>query len=300
MNFNEIIGNDNIKKELEDTLSNNLLGHSYIFQGTEGIGKVLFAKAFAEEILCENKNSCGSCKSCTMFNSDNHPDFMIVNLEETIIKIEDIRELIKKVIEKPIISTHKVYIINAADKMTKDAQNCLLKTLEEPPEYMTIILIASNENLLLSTIKSRCIKISFNKLLKEEIKKYIKLKKIEDLNEDFIDLCNGSIKRLEKIIVNKERYAEVKELLTKIEERNKLDFYMIGKDLFTKENIQDILEYSINVVYNLGLKNKRLLECISPVQNTISKINSNCNFDMCIDNMLFKIWEEVNENNSWS
>jgi len=187
LNFNKIIGNDNIKKELKDIVDSNLLGHSYIFQGTEGIGKILFAKTFAEEILCENKNSCGSCKSCIMFNSDNHPDFMIINLEETIIKIEEIRELIKKVIEKPIISTHKVYIINVADKMTKDAQNCLLKTLEEPPEFVTIILIGVNENAFLTTIKSRCMILKFKPIEDEKIKKYIE-KKLDDLDIEIAKL----------------------------------------------------------------------------------------------------------------
>ena len=95
MNFNKIIGNDNIKKELKDIVDSNLLGHSYIFQGTEGIGKILFAKNFAKQILCMNKNSCNICKSCIMFDSNNHPDCMIINQEEMIIKIEDIRELIK-------------------------------------------------------------------------------------------------------------------------------------------------------------------------------------------------------------
>lgn len=300
MNFNEIIGNDDIKKELKDTITSNLLGHSYIFQGTEGIGKVLFAKSFAKEILCENRNSCNNCKSCIMFDSSNHPDFMIVNAEETIIKIEDIRELIKKVIEKPIISKKKVYIINDADKMTKDAQNCLLKTLEEPPEYVTIILISSNENLLLPTIKSRCTKISFKKLSNYEINEYIKLKNKEEFKEEFIDLCNGSIKKLERIISNKEVYISIEKLFREIERRNKLEFYMAGKSLFIKENIQDILEYLINVLYNLSLKNKNYLKGISVIQNTINKINSNSNFDMSIDSMLFKVWEEINENNSWS
>lgn len=300
MNFDEIIGNDDIKKELEDILNSNLLGHSYIFQGIEGIGKILFAKNFAKRILCMNKNSCNSCKSCIMFDSDNHPDFMIINQEEMIIKIEDIRELIKKVIEKPIISTKKVYIINDADKMTKEAQNCLLKTLEEPPEYITIILISSNENLLLPTIKSRCTKLSFKKLSNDEIKRYISLNEKDNSCEEFIGLCNGSIKKLEKIISNKDIYSSIDKLFKEIEKRNRLEFYILGKGLFLKENIQDILEYLINVLYNLSLKNRNYLKGITVIQNTINKINSNGNFDMSIDDMLFKVWEEINENNSWS
>ena len=79
----------------------------------------------------------------------------------------------EKVVEKPIISPKKVYIINDAELMTKEAQNCLLKTLEEPPEYVIIILIVSNESKLLNTVKSRCVKIEFSKLTNEEINNYL-------------------------------------------------------------------------------------------------------------------------------
>ena len=205
MIFEGIIGNDALKKDLRKTIENNLISHSYIFQGVEGIGKILFAKEFARAILCDDKTGDDSCKSCIMFNSNNHPDFMLLNEKEEVIKIDEIRNLIKKVVEKPIISKNKVCIINAADKMTKDAQNCLLKTLEEPPEYMTIILVSSNENLLLTTIKSRCTKIQFNRLTGEEIKEYIKRDtniNINDFDFNIIKYLNGSIKKMYNIVDN--------------------------------------------------------------------------------------------------
>ena len=302
MVFGDIIGNNNIKEELTKVVEKNLIGHSYIFQGPEGIGKILFAKAFAKEILCENKNGCDTCKSCIMFNSNNHLDFMLLNEDEQVLKIEEIRELIKKVIEKPIISNHKVYIINAADKMTKDAQNCLLKTLEEPPEYITIILISSNENLLLTTIKSRCTKIVFNKLTNEEIKEYIeKNSNIEttEIKEHTINLLNGSIKKLNNVILNKDIYIQVEELLRETKAKSKLEFYLGGRVIYNKEEIYNILEFMISVLYSIGIKDTDYLKGINIVQNTINKLKSNNNFDMSIDNMLFDIWEEVNENNNW-
>lgn len=302
MIFGDIIGNNNIKEELTKTLENNLIGHSYIFQGPEGVGKELFAKKFAKAILCMENRGCNKCKSCIMYDSSNHPDFMLLNEEEQIIKIDEIRELIKKVIEKPIISKRKVYIINAADKMTKDAQNCLLKTLEEPPEYMTIILISSNENLLLTTIKSRCTKISFNVLTNDEIKQYIDKKTNidkNDIKEQTINLLGGSVKKLNKIISNKDTYTQIEELLINIKTKGKLEFYLSGKVIYNKDEIYDFLEYMISILYNLGLKDRDYLNGIKIVQNTISKLKSNNNFDMSIDNMLFDIWEEVNEDNNW-
>ena len=163
--FEKIIGNDSIKEQLVKSLNNNQISHSYLFIGIEGIGKKLIATEFAKAILCLNdKKYCNNCKSCIEFDSDNNPDFLYIEPDGNSIKIDQIREMQKKLQEKPIISKNKVYIINNADKMTTEAQNSLLKTLEEPPEFVTIILIGSNENMFLTTIKSRCMILHFNKI----------------------------------------------------------------------------------------------------------------------------------------
>ena len=143
--------------------------------GTEGIGKKIIAKEFAKKILCEDtKDEACTCKSCTCFNSGNHPDFFILNEEGTGIKIADIRLITEKVIEKPIISNKKVYIINDSEMLNIESQNCILKTLEEPPEFVTFILITSNENMLLNTIKSRCMTIKFRNIEDHILEKYAK------------------------------------------------------------------------------------------------------------------------------
>ena len=165
--FEKIIGNDKIKEILKKSIETKRTSHSYMFIGIDGIGKQLFAKEFAKEILCleetksEKHTYCNKCKSCIEFDTNNNPDYKIIDIEqdEKSIKINQIREMQIKISEKPIISHNKVYIINNADTMTIEAQNCLLKTLEEPPEYVTIILIGSDENSFLTTIKSRCTKI---------------------------------------------------------------------------------------------------------------------------------------------
>ena len=174
--FNNILGNDNIKELLINAIKNNKTSHSYMFVGTEGIGKKLIAKEFAKMILCTDENKyCGKCKSCIEFESSNNPDFKIIEPDGNSLKIEQIREFQNKVSEKPIISNRKVYIINDSDKMTTEAQNCLLKTLEEPPEFVTIILIGSNESAFLDTIKSRCMILRFNKISDENIVKFLAL-----------------------------------------------------------------------------------------------------------------------------
>ena len=172
MNFSNIIGNDDIKELFNKSLETKNLVHSYMFIGPEGIGKSLFAKELAKMILCQvDEKACGSCSSCIKFDSGNHPDFVFVDSEDgKNIKIGQIRLMQESIAEKPIVSSNKVYVINNSDLMTAEAQNCLLKTLEEPPEYATIILICSNSSKLLNTIKSRCTKIAFKKLSEDDLK----------------------------------------------------------------------------------------------------------------------------------
>ena len=175
--FSNIIGNEKNKELLKNIIKTNSIAHSYMFVGTESIGKKLFAKEFAKSILCiDNEKPCNKCKSCIEFDTENNPDFNILKPDGNSIKIDQIRELTKKVYEKPVVSNRKVYIIDDSEFMTKEAQNSLLKTLEEPPEYVTIILVSSNDNLFLPTIKSRCTKISFDRLSDNELMEILKAK----------------------------------------------------------------------------------------------------------------------------
>ena len=163
--FETIVGNKQIKEVLEKSILNGIRTHSYLFVGIQGIGKKMIATEFAEQILDIGQEN--------QLKSDNHPDFLLIEPDGNSIKIEQIRSLQKKIQEKPIISNHKVYIIDNADTMTQDAQNCLLKTLEEPPEFAKIILIGSSENSFLPTIKSRCMILSFNPIEDNKIKEVL-------------------------------------------------------------------------------------------------------------------------------
>ncbi len=298
---NKIKGNLKTRQELNKIIKNNNVLHSYLFLGEEGIGKKEIAYEFAKNILCLNKNEECNCKSCLCFDSQNHPDFKIINEEGENIKINTIREMIQTVYEKPILSDKKVYIINDSDKMTKEAQNSLLKTLEEPPEYIVIILIASNSDMILNTIKSRCTKIVFERLSNEDILQIAREKNINtDISINMYEVFNGSIGKALRILEKKDTYNQLEEFINSMMTLDKLDFFTKTKELFDKEYINEILEYINVLLFNYGQKNKNVqyLNCINIVQDTINRLKSNCNFDMSIDNMLFKLWEEVNENNS--
>ncbi len=301
--FEGILGNEKNKKILEKSLEVSKSSHSYIFWGTEGIGKKAIAKEFAKKILCiGNKQNDCSCKSCIEFSSSNNPDFLLIESDDGKIKIEQIREMQRKIAEKPIISDKKVYIINDADKMTTEAQNCLLKTLEEPPEYITIILICSNENNLLSTIKSRCTRMYFEPIEINEVKKYIKGINIsKDINENILNLSQGSIGKAIKLIENQSLYENIEKLLEDLTKKDLIDIIKMSEEIYkSKEEIESILEYMNVVALELSKKNIKYIRCIETIEETKKRLKANSNYDMCIDNMLFNIWEEVNEKNNRS
>ena len=304
MSFNNIIGNNNVKNILMKSLNNKTVLHSYMFIGEQGIGKRLIAHQFAKMILCENfdGSECNQCKSCIEFNSGNNPDFRIIEPDGKVIKIEQIRELQTKVSEKPVNSGKKIYIINDADLMTREAQNCLLKTLEEPPEYIVIILIVSNENRMLTTIKSRCMKVHFDKINDEEIKKYLNDNcGIQDLNNNILKMCDGSIGKCLSIKDKLDEYGEIEKIFANIN-TSITKFINSAEILYkNKENINDYLEYINVVLYNYTTKeiNKiKFINSIKIVEKTKQRLLSNANYDMCIDYLLFNIWEEINEKNS--
>lgn len=299
MNFNELIGNEKIKQNLIKTLNNNTVSHSYMFIGTKGIGKKEFAKEFAKGILCMNSQeakSCGLCKSCIEFVNSNNPDYYEIGLleDENSIKIETIRQMQKRVQELPIVSERKVYIIDDSEYMTKDAQNCLLKTLEEPPEFVTIILIVSNENMILNTIKSRCIKMYFNSLSEIELKNYINENlETADFTQNMLKACDGSVGKAKKIYENREIYSELDKIFNNIENYTLTDVISKLDILYkNKDEIHEILEYLNTIFISKAKHNIKYIEYIKCVEETKRSINANCNYDMSIDGLIFKIFEK--------
>lgn len=295
--FEEIIGNQDIKEALLKSIKNNKLSHSYIFIGIEGIGKKMIAKDFAKMILCQKQNlGCNECKSCLEFNSDNNPDFKIIFPEGNSLKIEQIRELQKKISEKPIISDRKVYIIDDSDKMTIEAQNCLLKTLEEPPEFVTIILIGSNDSNYLSTIKSRCTILNFKPLSSKEIEKYLQEKHdIKMPSNAILQACQGSIGKAVILKDKQEDYKKIENIIYNLSNKDKIDILNMCEILYnSKEEKEEVLNYINVILLNLAKENYKYAKCIKIVEDTKKRLNSNANYDMCIDNMIYHLWEEIN------
>ncbi len=180
--FSDIIGQDQMKEHMQNALKTGKVSHAYIISGENGSGKAYIARIFAKALQCTNRETrneyeeaCNQCPSCIKAASDSHPDIITITHEKpNSIGVDDIRQKLRDdVIIKPYESDHKIYIIPEGEKMTIAAQNALLKTLEEPPSYIVIIILTNNINAFLPTIISRCIVLPVKPVLDDEIKKYL-------------------------------------------------------------------------------------------------------------------------------
>ncbi|MDK2902391.1 MAG: polymerase subunit delta [Clostridiales bacterium] len=155
--FDDIIGQDSIIKELKEALAHQTISHAYIFEGPAGAGKSTLANAFCQAIVCEEHKPCGVCGACRRFEAGTHPDYKVIAPEKNTIGVDKIRELIGDIYINPYMADRKVYVIDQAQSMTVQAQNALLKTLEDPPPYAVIILLTTGADNLLPTVVSRCL-----------------------------------------------------------------------------------------------------------------------------------------------
>lgn len=323
MLYSQVAGQEEVKTSLIKSINNNQVSHCYIFEGPKGMGKYELALVFAQSLFCENFNlePCNRCSSCIKINSGNHPDLHIINNDETTIKREEIDGLIESICRKPYESKQKVYIIKDADEMTAQAANTFLKTLEEPAGDSVIILLTTNENLLLPTVVSRCQTVKFRNVSKETIKKY--LKENYNVEETLSDLAaeysKGILNKAVNIVSGNDgilnQRAEIiklfdhivnsdSEIIYELEnyfEENKdnidtiIEIIMIWiRDcMFAKNNMEDLV---INKDFKqLAKAHGRLMESgtdlIELMQNTSDNIKSNVNYKLSIDNMLLKIQE---------
>lgn len=174
--FKDVIGHEQIIEHMKTAIERGRVTHAYILNGEAGSGKKMLADIFAAALQCEDHGTdpCGTCKSCLQAGSGNQPDIIKVTHEKASISVDDIRTQLNADIDiKPYSSKYKIYIIDDADKMTEQAQNALLKTIEEPPAYGIIMLLVTNKNKLLPTILSRCVTLNLKPVSTDLIADYL-------------------------------------------------------------------------------------------------------------------------------
>ena len=196
--FRDITGQSHIKQHLMRAIRKGKVSHAYLLAGEENMGKELLARAFAQTLLCETLKEegypeqgvpCGNCPACKKVEADSHPDVRIVRHEKPLsIRVDEIEEqLTGDVSLTPYADDYKIYIVPDAQMMTTDAQNKLLKTLEEPPSYACVFLLADSAQSLLSTIRSRTIPLSLRPVPTEQIVNV--LQDADDTNEYRVNLA---------------------------------------------------------------------------------------------------------------
>ncbi|HIV11969.1 MAG: DNA polymerase III subunit delta' [Clostridiales bacterium] len=250
--FEEIVGHKEIIRHLQNAIRLGKVSHAYIFSGETGCGKKLLATAFAMTLQCEQRgvDPCLTCSSCKKAMSKNHPDIINITHEKpNSIGIEDIRsQLIDDVAIKPYCSSYKIYIISEAEKLTLQAQNALLKTIEEPPAYAVILLLTNNMDALLPTITSRCVKLGLRPVKESMVKEYLMEKlHIPDYQAKMdASLAQGNIGKA-KQLAQSEDFAQVAENALRLLRRSgDMELYelvdaikMLSAD---KQNIYDYLD----------------------------------------------------------
>lgn len=213
--FQDIIGQEQIKEHLQNALSTGKVSHAYILNGEKSSGKEFIAKIFAMALQCEagGVEPCNECRSCKQTLSKNQPDIIYVSHEKpNTISVDDIRVQVNNDVGiKPYSSKYKVYIISEAEKMTQQAQNAILKTLEEPPAYAVIILLVSNINSLLPTILSRCVTLNMKPVQDKLVKKFLMEElKVPDYKADVcVAFARGNVGKA-KLLAASEEFENIK------------------------------------------------------------------------------------------
>ena len=250
--FAEIIGHEQIIEHLQNAILSQKVSHAYILNGPDDSGKKMIAEAFAMALQCEKHGTegCMECHSCKQAISKNQPDIIYVTHEKpNTISVDDIRRQVKDDVDiKPYASPYKIYIIDEAEKMNVQAQNALLKTIEEPPAYAVILLLTSNADSLLPTISSRCVTLNLRPVKESDVKEYL----MEHMHlPDYqaqIDaaFAQGNIGKAKQIAESTE-FAEMAErafrLLRKSNELELYELVELIKELTAeKQNIYDYLD----------------------------------------------------------
>lgn len=323
--FSEIVGHEQIKEHMQAAIRDKKPFHAYLFQGEEGVGKEALARTFAAGLQCQSESAdkpCKECVSCRQMESGNQPDVIWVTREKASLGVDEIREQLCNTMDiKPFSSPYKIYLVPEAEKMTEAAQNALLKTIEEPPEYGIVILMTSNISALLPTIQSRCLTMEFRPLSTAVVESYVKEHcQVPDYqarasaafaqgnlgkamryakSEDFIERKDHIISLLRHVeqMDLSEMLAVIKDLGTRKDEvRDYIDLMVLWyRDVLLFKATKDInqLLFQDEASYISREASHRSYEKIEEILQAFEKakvrLRANVNFDITMELMLFTL-----------
>ncbi len=204
-------GRDGIVSFFKTQIQNNRLGHAYLICGDKGMGKKTVCNYLLSIIMCKSHSACGTCNGCATVESGANPDIMYIsNNNKLSIGVDDVRHVTEEVFTKPIISEKKIVVIQNAHLMTQEAQNALLKVIEEPPGYVVFFLLCDSINTILSTILSRVTKIEIPPLGAAALRQIV-----PDCDEFMYRYCGGNLGRLIEL-KSDEEFARLRDASVKM------------------------------------------------------------------------------------
>ena len=327
--FKDIVGHEQIIEHLKTAIEMGKVSHAYILNGPDLSGKMMIAEAFARALLCEKQDpdGCGECRSCRQSDDRNNPDIIYVKHDKpNTISVDDIRtQLNNDIVIKPYSNQYKIYIVDEAEKMNQQAQNALLKTIEEPPAYAVILLLANNASALLPTILSRCVMLSLKPVADDKVKQYLmEHVQVPDYEADvcvafaqgnigkavqlatsdsFNEIKNSALhllKNVSKMEIN-DIIATVKSVSEfKIDIQDYLDFLAVWyRDILyfkaTRDSNGLIFKDELNVITDQINKSsyEGIENILRGLQTAKTRLNANVNFDLTMELLFLLIKENL-------
>ena len=332
------LGQNHIYEHFKNAIAAGKLSHAYILHGERGMGKLNIAKEAAKAIQCESNapektdktgEACGQCKSCHQAESDNQPDIKYVTPAKKTLGVDDIREQINDdALIKPYGSPYKIYIIPKSDTMTVQAQNALLKTIEEPPSYAIFILLAANTDAFLPTILSRCVMLNAKTVSEGEIvnalknkfgvgdydakvaasfaggnigkaEKLISSDSFKDSKDSVTDLirnvANGGMDVIAKTVKDLNDYKDDKEALKDYLDMIRVWFGDVLKFKTTKDDSELVFQESLVEIKQLAdhVSFENINGILDEIEKAEERTKSNVGFDSNMEVMLLGIKERL-------
>lgn len=328
MNFSALYGHETIKKSLGLAITQDRISNAYVFEGIEGVGKKLCARIFAQALVCERDNQpCGACPMCIQAKARTLPDIITVIKDEdkTQTGVDNVREqVIAEVYLKPRCARRKIFIVEQGDILSDEAQNALLKVLEEPPAYVTFIICVTSKEKLLPTVLSRSQTMSFFPLSCDVIEQYLNDNVNADIDAKAIArLSRGSIGLAISIATDEEKRTQIEktvrcvlnlrknslsiremvEFLTQERENitEVLDFCMafLRDCVFLKTNMTEKVIFSDYLsdmrVFTQNLTKKELISAFDKLSELKISLKQNLNFNATVSEAVMRIWEELHD-----
>ncbi len=325
--YGEILGQDFIKEFFKNSIRTGNVPHACILSGEAGMGKKKLAQAFAEALLCEKgeAEACGECHSCRQTAAGSHPDLIFVTHEKPAsIGVKDVREQIEDTMAiRPYNGSYKIYIVDEGEKMTVQAQNALLKTIEEPPSYGVILLLTTNADAFLPTIQSRCVQLKCRPVSDAAGKKYLmeKFQVPESKAEIYAAFARGNVGKMTELATSEKfqnmydkmvgllkniKKMDISELLAYIKELKDEEIDIYDCLDFMQLWYRDILMYKVTRDVNLMVfKNERnamneiceksgydgLELILQAIDKARVRLNANVNQDLALELMLLTMKE---------